>query len=240
MTPAVEPNNIAPAHLSDKPANCDLTAYRRQPRLNCRLFAAAIIILLLAAPSIWLARQYRQVKLNRALIAAIKKSDASTVDALLAAGADPNARDTPEKHLSFKERIHDLLRAPIDLSDTALKCATYKQAPRIVKVLITNGADVNAQTKDTVTPLMWAANNGDIESVKALIAAHAAVNAKDDEGDTALIFIADSQFDNSACTRALIAAGADVNAKNIRGETALAHAELSEIEDVLKAAGGKK
>jgi hypothetical protein len=67
---------------------------------------------MLAAPSIWIARQYRQVNLDYALIAAIKKSDASKVDALLAAGADPNARDMPPKKESALERLHDLFYAP--------------------------------------------------------------------------------------------------------------------------------
>lgn len=56
-----------------------------------RCLMAAIVLILLAVPSIWLARQYHQLNLNRDLIDAIRDSDASRVDALLAAGANSNA-----------------------------------------------------------------------------------------------------------------------------------------------------
>jgi len=211
------------------------------PHRSHRLIGAACILVLAALSCIWVGRHYRQQNLNRALIAAIKKSDASKVDDLLAAGADANTRDTPAKQRSFRDIIHDLFRPPIDVSDTALFDAAYNKAPHIVKALIASGADVNANTKDGFTPLMVAADNGDIESVNALIKAHADVDARDNEGATALIVIADTYaFDNSACTRALISAGADVNAKNNYGESALARAELGEIIDILKAAGGKE
>ena len=67
------------------------------PKFRC-LISVTCAILVLAAPTIWLARQHHQLTLNRALIASIKRSDAVAVDTFLAAGADPNTRETLEIH----------------------------------------------------------------------------------------------------------------------------------------------
>src|SRR5258708_2654207 len=74
--------------------------------------------------------------------------------------------------------------------------------------------DVNAKNKDGRTALIEAANTGNTDRVKALIAAGAYVNAKTTDGQTALMY-ADSVW--VAAVKALIAAGADVNAKDNSG-----------------------
>lgn len=70
-------------------------------------------------------------------------------------------------------------------------------------------------TKPSRTPLMFAAMNFvsvdyDFDAVKALIEAGADVNAKDDEGKTALSWAARNH--NPQVLKALVEAGADVNA----------------------------
>src|SRR5437660_1580397 len=68
--------------------------------------------------------------------------------------------------------------------------------------------------------LRKAAQDGDLQAVKDLLAKGADVNAKDDKGKTALLWAAPAR-DNPEMMRLLIAKGADVNAKDNDGETAL-------------------
>ncbi|MFC1835615.1 ankyrin repeat domain-containing protein [Thermodesulfobacteriota bacterium] len=111
------------------------------------------------------------------------------------------------------------------------------------------GADVNARNADGWTRLMEASFNGDIRTVKALLARGADVNAKDQDGWTALMLVggvvAVEVIPESAAIRveiakALLARGADVNAKNKDGLTALMLASKrghGEVVKVLKAHG---
>ena len=58
--------------------------------------------------------------------------------------------------------------------------------------LLQQGADVNAQDIDGLTPLSLAAGNGHTEVAQLLIQNHADVNAKDNYGETPLIWAASS------------------------------------------------
>jgi ankyrin repeat protein len=135
------------------------------------------------------------------------------IKALLAAGADVNAKDNEGK--------------------TALREAAWKGGADSLKALIAAGADVNAKDKEGYTALDAALDLPD--NVKALIAAGADVNAKDKTGGTVLF-----RAGNPDSIEALIAAGADVNAKNNKGRTALMYAISSRDIDCVKAliAGG--
>ena len=55
-----------------------------------------------------------------------------------------------------------------------------------VKLLIENGADIDAKDKDGYTVLMYASNNGNLEIIKYLVENGADINIKDKNGDTAL------------------------------------------------------
>ena len=134
-----------------------------RPHRSYRVITRVCILALIAATSIWLARQFRQRNLNRALIAAIKRSDASAVDTLLAAGADPNSRDTPLKQESVFQKLKYLFHPPPhDLSPTAIltdlaqhsEDYNFPQAShRIVKALLMKGADPNSRDADGNSPL---------------------------------------------------------------------------------------
>jgi dTDP-4-amino-4,6-dideoxygalactose transaminase len=82
---------------------------------------------------------------------------------------------------------------------------------------VSHGADVNAkESKRGQTALMWAAAEGNVEVVKALIEAGADIHARLASGYTPLLFaVREGQL---GVVRALLAAGADVNATIQPGE----------------------
>lgn len=61
-----------------------------------------------------------------------------------------------------------------------------KNLLEIISILLSAGANVNAQTTEGWNALIAAANSGSIESVKLLLSAGANINAKDNRGGTAL------------------------------------------------------
>jgi len=65
--------------------------------------------------------------------------------------------------------------------------ATKQWDRRLVRLLLTAKADVNAVEDDGKTALMVASANGRVEVVKALLAAKADVNARQPDGSTALM-----------------------------------------------------
>ena len=94
-------------------------------------------------------------------------------------------------------------------------------------------ADVNAKDSRGQTPLMLAAERGDAIRVRALIAAHASLDSRDNEGRTALVVAAGSDQKGSLdCVRQLIAAGADVNASDDDGTTPLMEAASGHLDSV--------
>ena len=72
----------------------------------------------------------------------------------------------------------------------------------------------------TDAALRKAAQDGDMPTVKDLLAKGANVNAKDESGQTALLWVAPAR-DNPEMIKLLIAKGADVNAKDNQGTNAL-------------------
>lgn len=104
-----------------------------------------------------------------ALLTAAQKRYISIVQLLLEAGADPNLGDD--------ERDQTPLMVAIGASE---------QSRSICSLLIAAGANVNAQTTDGMTPLMWAAQFGNLEITEMLIRFNADASLKDIDGKTAL------------------------------------------------------
>lgn len=153
------------------------------------------------------------------LMEAARSGNAAAVRALVGAGADVNT----------KER---------DRGQTALMWAVSRRHPDIVKILIENGANVSARTRVrrlTVmldqgprravktamqdarpvdaggsTPLLFAAQSGDVASAAHLIASGANVNDAAADGNSPLVLATFSG--NAAVARVLLDAGADPNA----------------------------
>ena len=96
---------------------------------------------------------------------------------------------------------------------------------KIVKLLIDNGADVNAKTENGNTALMYACENSNsVEVVKFLIDNGADVNLKNNGGMTALMSASDVSHE---LIELLIKSGARVNEVDDNGKSALMYAIIS-------------
>ena len=80
-------------------------------------------------------------------------------------------------------------------------------SPKIVKLLIDHGADVNFKSKLTTTSLMLAAREGNLETVKTLVNHGAKLNTRDGENFTALYHAMEK--DNIDVIKFLIKKGAE-------------------------------
>lgn len=169
------------------------------------------------------------------IIEAVKRGDAEKVRQLLAQGADPNARETqaPIRYGLWMR----LIDVPEPLAKTALILAAGADRRDIVKILLDNGADVNATASWGETALTCAVGRqSDLEIAKLLIARGADVNRWGFEPPLT-VAACEERVD---LVRLLLDNGADVNAIDEAGYTALMEpAELgySEIVNTLIAAG---
>lgn len=189
------------------------------------LTVAGTVVVLLALPLLWIARQNRQAEKDHALILAIGRSDAENVETLIASGANPNTLEALSINNTVVKRIRNLFQlVPSDpyhpvifipLQATDMNPSTF----RIVNDLIAAGANVNLQDSGGGTPLTIAAGNGQAKCIKALINAHADVNYRNRQGATPLIRAVQSGSMDSI--NALIAVHADVNKADNRGQTPL-------------------
>jgi ankyrin repeat protein len=134
------------------------------------------------------------------LIKAVSKGDTPTTRALLAKGADVQARDANGR--------------------TALMYAAENGDPTTVQTLLTYGADVNARDWQGWTALIYAAENGDITTVQTLLAHKAHVNAKS-EGSGWTPLMSAASRGHLLVTQALLANGAEANARDKDDQTAL-------------------
>jgi hypothetical protein len=96
---------------------------------------------------------------------------------LIAHGAEPDAKSDDNDRTAL---ILAVRRAPMMGVGEA-------RALQVVRILIANGADVNARDSSSATALMFASLDGYRTIVQELIAHGADVNARDAYGETALI-----------------------------------------------------
>lgn len=104
------------------------------------------------------------------------------------------------------------------------------------------GSEGEALEDPDETPLMQAADKGDLQAVQQLLAAKADVNARDQGGQTALIHACRNPRANPALVKALLAAGADPNIRSHNDYTALGWATArgnTEVARLLRHAGAK-
>jgi ankyrin repeat protein len=135
------------------------------------------------------------------LMLAASRGNLATVRVLLAAKADPNAKD-------------------VNGGQTPLMWALAERQAAVVAELIKGGADVNLGSKSGFTPLMFAAQQNDVDSGRLLLQAGAKVDtAQPRTGLTALIVAA--AMSHVPSVDLLLENGANPNAKDANGYTPL-------------------
>ncbi|KAJ2953625.1 hypothetical protein O0L34_g1229 [Tuta absoluta] len=84
------------------------------------------------------------------------------------------------------KNVKEVVNAPDNSGYTALHYAARCGNVDTCKILLNNGADINAQTSGKATPLHKAAAAGKINTVKFLIQSGADINLQDVDGETLL------------------------------------------------------
>jgi ankyrin repeat protein len=189
------------------------------------------------------------------LIKAAWDGDKEIIKTLLEAGAKVNAKATDSgetallnavsrKHMEIVEL---LLKAGADVSAknrfdfNALTMAVAANEQDLAALLLDNGANVETDTS-TLTPLMFAANAGNVDMIRFLVKRGAKVNHGVKEGAQTALLSAIYAAKPEA-VQALVELKADVNAKTKDGDTPLKAAMKGDQDDIvkiLKAAGAKK
>ncbi len=109
----------------------------------------------------------------------------------------------------------------------------------LILIIACSALIVLGQDPQSEAAFRKAAQDGDMKTVNVLAAKGVNVNAKDETGKTALLWVAPAR-DNPEMVRALIALGADASVKDNDGETALMIAASQDnpgIVEALLAAG---
>uniref|UniRef100_A0A7S0RPP2 Ankyrin repeat domain-containing protein n=1 Tax=Pyramimonas obovata TaxID=1411642 RepID=A0A7S0RPP2_9CHLO len=128
----------------------------------------------------------------------------------------------------------------------ALMFAAGEGNSKLVEDFLASGADVNHRNEYGETPLHVSAIKGDLDTIKAILAAGAKVNAQANAGSpikqTPLHWMV--YPDHKEGVKLLLAAGADPNIQNEDGETPLDMAlhmgtSYKEMAKILEQAGGK-
>jgi ankyrin repeat protein len=166
----------------------------------------------------------KNIKLNKALYWAAHSGDYEKVKNLIDQGAKVNFSDI---HADDKTPLHVAVglgnEAHMDLNRPTDKSLVEKRL-KVVELLISKGANVNAKSLFGQTPLHMAKIK---EIVELLIKYGANINAVDNNGYTPLLSTAvqyKSNWVNKSVAETLIKYGADINHKSKSEDTALVFA----------------
>ena len=100
-----------------------------------------------------------------------------------------------------------------------------------MRILIERGLDVNTSRELGKTLLMSAAENGNIEMLRCLLANHAQINARDSNGATALHYGARGM--QPEAVEILLVNGADPMARDYKGRDPLQYPNYMNIRSVI-------
>lgn len=153
-----------------------------------------------------------------ALMFAAMKGHYGIVKMLLAAGANPKARDINSK--------------------TVFMYAVQGGFTEIVKLVQKESKGVNEKSNFRNTPLIFAAQGGNAEVVKLLIKSGAEVNATNNANENALLKAA--FFGHTYVVEVLLEEGAEKDIKDLKGKTPLDYARTNNHTQVAAILEGKK
>ena len=135
-----------------------------------------------------------------ALMQAARRGSVDIVQALLAAKADPNAKEK-------------------NGGQNALMWAVAAKQSGVAEALLRGGADANGGSKSNFTPLMFAAQQGDVDSLRVLLKGGAKVDDAVEGAPTALVIA--SAMCHVDAVNVLLDAGANANRADWRGYNSL-------------------
>jgi ankyrin repeat protein len=145
--------------------------------------------------------------LDRELIAAAARGDLTSVQKLIARGANVNAKD--------------------DKQDSAFLIASARGRTEVVKAILAAGADLKSTNRYGGTGLIPACHYGHLETVKLLLTTKIDVNHVNNLGWTALleaVILGNGGPTHTEIVRLLLAHGANPKIADREGVTALQHA----------------
>lgn len=166
-------------------------------------------------------------------IAAAARGTSQSLEALLAAGAQPqppaavHARNSPLLFASMTgdlENLKLLLEHGAQASGAALSAALTFGDSDVAAALIAAGASAQGTETSGINLLHWAAITDRPAVIPLLVHAGVPLNAIDENGYTPLMYAATIDFGDTAVLKALLAAGADRKIPNGEGRTPLEQA----------------
>jgi uncharacterized protein len=161
-----------------------------------------------------------------AFLEAAHEGRRTLVQTLLEQGLGVNASLRKDQILELRHYYQGLFEG----NRTALMLAARQGHEPIMRLLIENGAEVNARSDDQASALIFACSNNLPDVAELLVNAGAEVNVQDEFGQSALMEIYHRDHDHEtmiALTRLLLVHGVDVEASNTNGETAIVFAVQS-------------
>ena len=207
-----------------------------------------VLAVLIAIPTWLFILAGRQLDLNRNLFEAVRRNDAPTVEFLLSAGAEANAREPLHDTRSMLQQIFGRMRGiPAPAGPTALlvhfslvktdinPATPWTARPEnvaMVRALLDHHADPNVRVDYDSTPLMMAVKQEKDSTLQLLLARGGKVNLKDSQGNDALHDAV--ELGSPERVRLLLDAGAEVNSRDNVQNTPLMNAVTQKDEEIVK------
>ena len=199
-------------------------------------------------------------ELDARLISAADSGDAGTVERLLDEGASVRARDANGRtalvaaaYGNHLEAAEMLIRAGADVnakdeteqSAYLISTSEVGDDPRLLELMLRNGADVGSLDSYNGTGLIRAADRGHVRIVEKLLKIGTDVDHVNNLGWTALleaIILGGGDARHTEVVRLLVEGGADPNLPDGEGVTPFQHARVNgydEMVEILEEAGGR-